>query len=117
MGLQKLIKTYGSYQISVKDAAYGLKVQQWVTPFGTVNFMTHPLFNMESSLRNSAVLFEPRNLNYRYIDDTTFYPEGEKQNTGSGRIDGKSEEYLTEAGLEFHHPIGWGFLTGWNTDG
>jgi hypothetical protein len=117
MGIQRLIKTYGQFQFNPKTAAYGLKVMEWVTAFGTINIMTHPLFNLESSLRNSAVIFEPRNLNYRYIDDTTFYEEGEKQNTGTGRIDGKSEEYLTEAGLEFHHPIGWGFLTGWNTDG
>lgn len=117
MGINKLIKTYGNYDINVKTAAYGLKVMEWVTPFGSVNFMSHPLFNLESSLRSSAVIFEPRNLKYRYIDDTTFYPEGEKQNTGAGRVDARNEEYLTEAGLEFHHPIGWGFLTGWNQDG
>jgi hypothetical protein len=72
---------------------------------------------MESSLLGTAVIFEPKNLNFQYIDDTTFYPEGEKQNTGRGRIDGTDEEYLTEAGLEFHHPIGWGMLTGFNSDG
>jgi hypothetical protein len=26
--------------------------------------------------------------------------------------DGIKEEYLTEAGLEYHHPDGWGFLYG-----
>jgi len=117
MGINRLVQTYGQFQVTPKTAAYGLRVMEWITPFGTVNFVTHPLFNLESSLRSSAVIFEPRNLNYRYIDDTTFFAEGEKQNTGAGRIDGKSEEYLTEAGLEFHHPIGWGFLTGWNQDG
>jgi hypothetical protein len=90
---------------------------QWVTNFGTVYFKSHPLFNLETSLRNSAVVFEPKGLVWRYIDDTTFYPEGEKQNTGSGRVDATNEEYLTEAGLEYHHPIGWGWLTGFNTDG
>lgn len=115
--IQKLVKTYGNFEFTPKTEAYGLRVMQWVTPFGTINLMPHPLFNLESSLRHSAVIFEPRNLNYRYIDDTTFYAEGEKQNTGSGRVDATSEEYLTEAGLEYHHPIGWGFLTGWGTDG
>ena len=65
MGINKLIKTYGNYDINVKTAAYGLKVMEWVTPFGSVNFMSHPLFNLESSLRSSAVIFEPRNLKYR----------------------------------------------------
>lgn len=117
MGIQRLVKTYGQYSFTPKTTAYGLKVTEWVTAFGTINLMTHPLFNLETTLRGSAVIFEPKNVKYRYIDDTTFYPEGEKQNTGTGRIDGISEEYLTEAGLEYHHPIGWGFLTGWNTDG
>lgn len=117
LGLQKLVKAYGNFEFKTSTVAYGLKVTQWVTAFGTIDFIPHPLFNLETSLRNSAVVFEPRNLKFRYIDDTTFYPEGEKQNTGSGRIDGTSEEWLTEAGLEFHHPIGWGFLTGFNTDG
>ena len=117
MGIQRLIKTYGQFTFTPKTTAYGLKVMEWVTAFGTINLITHPLFNLEPTLRGSAVIFEPKNIMYRYVDDTTFYAEGDKQNTGQGRIDGKSEEYLTEAGLEYHHPIGWGLLTGWNQDG
>lgn len=117
MGIQRLVKTYGNFEFQPSTEAYGLRVLKWVTAFGVINLMTHPLFNMESSLRDHAIIFEPKNLNYRYIDDTTFYGEGEKQNTGRGRIDGTDEEYLTEAGLEYHHPIGWGMLTGFNTDG
>ena len=58
------------------------------------------------------LLLEPNNLKYRYIDDTTFYADGENQNTGPNRIDGLKEEFLTEAGLEFHHPLSCGFLNG-----
>ena len=116
-GLSRLIKYYGKFEFNTQTVAYGIKIAEWVTNFGTVYFKTHPLFNMESSLRNTAVLIEPANIKYRYIDDTTFYAEGEKQNTGTGRIDGTKEEYLTEAGLEYHHPIGWAFLSGFNTDG
>lgn len=117
MGINKLVKTYGNFEFNAKTAAYGIKVMEWVTPFGSINLLPHPLFNMESSLLSTAIIFEPKNLNFRYIDDTTFYAEGEQQNTGRGRIDGTDEEYLTEAGLEFHHPIGWGMLTGFNSDG
>ena len=58
------------------------------------------------------VIFEPANLKYRFIDDTTFYADGEQQNTGPNRVDGTKEEFLTEAGLEYHHPVGWGFWNG-----
>ena len=117
LGINKLIKTYGNFDFTPKTMAYGIQVMEWVTPFGVVYFKTHPLFNLELSLRNSAVLFEPRNLIERYIDQTMFFADEEKQNTGRGRIDGTDEEYLTEAGLEFHEVIGGGYLTGFNTDG
>jgi len=62
------------------------------------------------------LLLEPQNLVYRYIDDTTFYGEGEAKQaapgTNGGRVDGTEEEYLTEAGLEFHHPSTMMFLNG-----
>ena len=62
------------------------------------------------------VLFDPRNLIYRYIDDTTFYEDPDKKNTGRDRIDGTDEEYLTECGLEIHHPRTCAYLNGFNTD-
>jgi hypothetical protein len=56
------------------------------------------------------VIFEPKNIKYRYITDTTFHADDEKH--GHNRYDGKKEEYLTEAGLEFHFPQGWAWLNG-----
>lgn len=117
LGISKIIKYYGKFEFVPTTSDYGLQVQRWTTNFGIVDFVTHPLFNLETSLRNSAVLFEPKNLMYRYIDDTTFFAEGDQQNTGAGRIDGKNEEYLTEAGLEFHDIAACGFMSGFNTNG
>jgi len=31
-------------------------------------------------------------------------------------VDGLKEEFLTESGLEFHHPITFGYLNGFNQD-
>lgn len=112
LGINKMIKMRGEFSFTAKTADYGIKVIEWVTPFGVINMISHPLFSYEPSNRHSMVVLEPQNLNYRYIDDTTFYGEGEKQNTGHTRIDGLKEEFLTEAGLEFHHPVGCGFLNG-----
>lgn len=116
LGINRLVKTNGNYQISEGTVGYGIKVMKWITPFGVLNLLLHPLFSFETTNRNSLVVFEPASLRYRYITDTTFYPDKEKQNTGEGRIDGTKEEYLTECGLEYHHPNGWGYLNGLNTD-
>lgn len=111
LGINRLIKNSGMFEFNPATKAYGIQVTEWVTAFGKINLITHPLFSFEPSNRNSMVILEPSQLKYRYITDTTFYPDGPKQNTGYTRRDGTKEEFLTECGLEFHHPIGWGYLS------
>jgi hypothetical protein len=63
-----------------------------------------------------GILLEPKELTYRYIDDTAFYGEStSKQHSegyGSRRLDGTNEEYLTECGLEFGFPQKCAVLNG-----
>ena len=114
--VNKLIKEYGNYEFNAKTKSYGINVTEWHTPFGMINIMRHPLFSYETTNRNSMVIFDPADLTYRYITDTTFYADSDKQNTGRGRIDGTDEEYLTECGLEFHHPSKCAWLNGFGQD-
>jgi hypothetical protein len=115
MAINKIIKNGGDYSFEPSTNAYGINVSKWVTPVGTVNFMTHPLMSQETTTRNSMVIFEPANVKYRPLTnrDTKFF---EDDSSGYTRRDGKKEEFLTEAGLEYHHPVGWGYLTGLGTD-
>ena len=115
LAINKLVKEYGNYEISTKTVDYGIKVKTWVTPFGEINIKIHPLFSYETTNRNNMVIFDPKDLKYRFIDDTSFYADPDKQNTGRNRIDGTDEEYLTEAGLEFHFPIKTAFLAGFGS--
>lgn len=116
LAINKLVKEYGDYSFTPKTTSYGIKVMEWVTPFGVIHMKRHPLFSFETTNRYSMVAFEPKNLTYRYITDTTFYADPDKQNTGRGRIDGTDEEFLTECGLEFHHPSTCAWLNGFNSD-
>lgn len=116
LAINKLVKEYGNYEFKPTTKDYGIKVTEWHTPFGMINMVTHPLFSHETTNRNTMIIFEPKGLRYRYIDDTTFYPDPDKQNTGRGRIDGTDEEFLTECGLEFHHPIKCAYLNGFGSD-
>ena len=108
LAIQRLAKSGGHIQLSPQTTSYGIKVQQWITPFGTLYMKTHPLMSHEATLRNSMMILEPKNLKYRYITDTTFYGEGEAKQSSQGnnanRKDATDEEYLTECGLELHHP-------------
>lgn len=112
LGINKLAKTTGQIQLRPMDTSYGLKVIEWVTPFGVIYIKTHPLFSYDETTRNAMVIFEPQELRYRYIDDTMFIPDDGEH--GHNRIDGTKEEWLTECGLEYHHPLKFGFLSGFN---
>ncbi len=119
LAINKFVKSQGSskFELNVKTGAYGIKVTEWVTPFGVVYFKRHPLFSYEATNRNAAVIFDPKDVMYKYIDDTSFYGQDPKKVSTSGdRIDGTKEEYLTEAGLEFHHPAKCAYLTGFGSD-
>ena len=119
LALNRIVKNGGDYVFTPQaKSAYGIDMVRWVTPAGVINLVTHPLFSYEITMNHTMVIFEPENIKYRYIKnrDTKFFGDGPDKNTGWTRRDGLKEEYLTEAGLEFHHPIGWGYLTGLGTD-
>lgn len=111
LGIQRLAAATGSIQLQPVATRFGMNIMSWVTPFGTVNLTSHPLWNQQTMMRNMMVLLEPQNIIYRYIQDTKFYPDTSGNNNGN-RIDGKNEEWLTECGLEFHHPETCGILYG-----
>ena len=60
-------------------------------------------FGMNSSL----VIMDQAELKYRYIDDTKY--EKDLQAVG---MDGMKAGYLTEAGIEVHHPTSHFWITG-----
>lgn len=114
LGLNKLAKVGGDINLEPMTTDYGLQVVRWVTPFGILYLKRHPLFSYEPTNRHSMVIFEPENLLYRYIDDTVFIPDTDRNNN-QGK-DGTDEEFLTECGLEQHHPMTFGYLNGVGLD-
>ena len=120
LGLQALAKAGAQITITPGQKIYGLEIMDWVTPFGVVKMKTHPLFSYDATTRNMGVILEPKELGYRYIDDTTFYGESSSKQHAEGygqrRVDGINEEFLTEAGLEFGLPQKCGVLNGVGLD-
>lgn len=113
--INRLIKNGGDFAFGPTTDFYGLKVMNWVTAQGTIGLIQHPLFSQEITTRNIMAIIEPENLKYRPITnrDTKYISEKIQQtNTGYSRRDGITEEYLTEAGLEYHFPNAWGYLSG-----
>lgn len=92
----------GSHMQIVPGAeAFGMNLTRWITPHGTLYFKTHPLFTYHPVWRNHMLILDVRNLKYRYMNgrDTTILRN--RQNPGQ---DKRVDEYLTECGIEVHHP-------------
>lgn len=109
-GINDLAKSAGQLNLQPESVSYGLKVRNWVTPFNTLRVMLHPLFSFDPIDRYTLAIVSMRDLKYRYITDTTFY--NDDLHHGRHRLDGKSEEWLTECSLELHHPLRFMYLTG-----
>lgn len=117
MALNKIVKNGGDYMFTPTTKSYGISVIEWVTPLGKLNLLTHPLLSRETTTRNSMIVIEPENIKYRPLKnrDTFFKADPSLKQGGWSQKDGIKEEYLTEAGLEYHFPISWAYLTGFGT--
>jgi len=105
LGIDALAMAGGQINLVPGTKTYGMQIREWVTPFGSIYMKTHPLFSYDATTRNMMVILEPKELGYRYIDDTSFYGENSSKSHPEGygqrRVDGTNEEWLTECGLEF----------------
>ena len=120
LGIDALANNNASMNVSPGQKFYGMELKEWRTVFGSINMVTHPLFSFDETTRNMAIILEPSELGYRYIDDTTFYGETNSkthpEGYGQRRIDGTNEEFITEAGLEFGLPQKCAVLNGVGLD-
>lgn len=117
LGIQKLVKSVGQFTFEPLTAAYGIQVVRWTTPYGEIMLKTHPLFTHKSYLRKNIMILEPENMNFRYITDTQFKKDMGQSEAGYQAYDGTKEEYLTEAGWEWHHAETMMYLTSVGDDG
>lgn len=111
LGIQKLAKSNGFFDLTAKTTSYGIKVLEWVTPFGVMNLKTHPLFSYEATTRNSMLIVDPTYLATRFIDDTKYEP-----NVQANDLDGEKSQYISELGLELHFEKAHGWLDGVGQD-
>lgn len=79
---------------------FGMKLQKWVLPQGTIYLKSHPLFNTNSYFTNSMAIINPPGIRYRPMDgrDTKF-----QDNIQLPDEDQVKGQWLTQAGVEFNH--------------
>ena len=112
MLLQRCIRlgTNIHYEIKTGEKEFGMNVSRLITPFGNLILKTHPLFNQITGGTNTSAYYgieswmfimDMDNLKYRYLTDSDTKYEADQKTPG---VDGLKSGYLTECGLEIHHP-------------
>jgi hypothetical protein len=98
--LSQLVMKNGQYQWGPQEKEYGMDVRRFFTPAGTLVITEHPMFSATPGLSNDLLVIDTANLRYRHLQDTTYLRDRQQNGT-----DGKTDEYLTEAGLEVWHGL------------
>jgi hypothetical protein len=98
--LNKLAKNSTSSRVNFDQVVrlYGMSLQRWILPQGTIYVKSHPLLNNHARYTNSMFVIDPSALKYRYLRDTTF-----KDNVQANDEDVQRGYWLTECGLEVQH--------------
>jgi hypothetical protein len=100
--MNKMVKrmTATAIQYNGSITAFGMKLQEYALPQGTIYFRTHPMLNVNQKFTKSAFFINPSGIIYRPLRgrDTDF--EDNIQTPGADYFAG---QWLTEAGVEFHH--------------
>lgn len=106
--LNKLAATQSRTRVNFDGIVdlYGMKLQRWVLPQGTIYIKSHPLFNAHSKFTNDAIIIDPSALKFRYMRDTNF-----KDNIQAPDADEQKGQWLTEAGLELEHAKTMGYIS------
>lgn len=91
----------GKLEVQQGERTFGLRVMQYISPHGTLNLVTHWLME-GTTLGGQVWIIDTDVVRYRYLANQRgsrdTHINREIQNND---VDGRKDEYLTEAGLEF----------------
>jgi hypothetical protein len=112
--VNRLVRNHGSsnFTFVATTRVYGIQIVEWVTPFGRIHMVTHPLFSYEPTNRYSLLLLDPKNLYYRPLKERDTSHEIIETSGQDATVEG----WLTEAGFMFTFANEFAFLTGFGQD-
>lgn len=85
----------GKLQVRPDDKTYGVQTRQWISPFGVLNIVRHPMF--DNQYNGIAVVLDLSTLKHCVLNgrDTEL-----KTNIQANDADEETDQYLTEVGLQ-----------------
>lgn len=108
--INKIARLEGTLDIAVGQTDFGLEVNKWRTPYGSVSLMTHPLMNEMEAFRGNLYVFHPGAVRIRYLR-RTHEDAYDKDGTRAG-ADADYGVFTTEASVEYKGARTGGIYTG-----
>ena len=114
--LNKIARTDGNLtQINLVPGQtdFGMKITKWMTPYGDISLLTHPLFNESPVWTKDMLVLHPGAMRTRYLR-RTFEDMNDKDGTRAG-ADADFGVITTEMCMEYRSEITGGLFTGIDT--
>ncbi len=98
--LNKLARNSSSTRVNFDGVikTFGMQLQRWILPQGTLFVRTHPLMNVHARFTNSAFILDPSAIIFRHMSDTHL-----EDNIQANDADFQKGQWYTHAGLEIRH--------------
>jgi len=85
--------------ITPGQTEFGIKINKWMTPFGDITLMTHPLFNENPTWTKNIYILHPGAMRMRYLSRTST-DAYDRDGTRAG-VDGDFGVLTTECSVEY----------------
>lgn len=102
------MKSIKTTTLKTKEESYGMTINMWESPWGTLYLKSHPLFQ-RSALRTSGFIVDVGCLKWYDLQDSEITLLKNRQNNDE---DGRKDEFLGEGGLEVKAPENHMYLEG-----
>ena len=103
----------GVQNLQPGQTEFGMKVMKWITPFGDISLMTHPLFNESPVWTKNLFTLHPGAMRIRWLT-RTFEDRNDKDGTRAG-VDADFGVFTSELTVEYRAERTGGKFTGIDT--
>lgn len=111
--INNIARIDGTINITPGYTEFGMKVMKWLTPYGDISLMTHPLMNENPTWTKELYVLHPGAIKIKYLR-RTHHDSNDVDGSRAG-ADADFGVYTTEASVEYGAELTGGIYTGIDT--
>lgn len=98
--LNEIAWRYGDYSIAVRENEFGIDVRKFISPFGTLTLLPHPLMNDSKAWARDMYSLHPAAMEIQWLRKTSHESEG-ANGSASDLRDAKSGVFTSELTVKY----------------